>query len=268
MPVAHDVMSAVLAERVGFSALACAGYANSASILGSPDVGLLTQTEMVQCAARMVDAVSVPVFADGDTGHGGLLNVSRTVRLFERAGVQALMLEDQAGVKRCGHMDGKQVVPAEEMEARLRAALQSRRDGRMMIVARTDSLQMHGLGEAMERANRYLEAGADMAFIEAPRDRAELEEIPRRVRGPVMANMIPGGRTPLCSAVELERMGYALVAYPTICTHVMARAADLALRELQQEGDARGMEDRLMGFSELHAALGLDALRRQERGWQ
>lgn len=267
MPVAHDVMSAVLAERAGFQALACAGYANSASLLGRPDVGLLTQTEMVQCAARMVDAVSLPVFADGDTGHGGLLNIARTVTLFQRAGVQALMLEDQAGAKRCGHMDGKEVVPTEEMESRLRAALSSRQGDGMMIVARTDSRQTNGLDDALERANRYLDAGADMVFVEAPQSREELERIPREVKGPVMANMIPGGRTPLCNAMELERMGYSVVAFPTVLTHAMAAAADSVLRELLRSGDASDTEGRLMGFGDLHEVLGLGTLRAAEKDW-
>ncbi|MFA7341880.1 MAG: isocitrate lyase/PEP mutase family protein [Candidatus Methanomethylophilaceae archaeon] len=267
MPVAHDVMSAVLAERAGFHAIACAGYANSASLLGRPDVGLLTQTEMVQCAARMVEAVSLPVFADGDTGQGGLLNVSRTVTLFERAGVQALMLEDQAGTKRCGHMDGKDVVSAEEMEGRLRAALQSRQRQDMMIVARTDSRQTHGLDDAVERANRYLDAGADMVFVEAPQSREELESIPRLVKGPVMANMIPGGRTPLCSATELQRMGYSLVAFPTLLTHAMAATAEDLLRELRASGDASKLHPRMMGFGALHEVLGMGGLRAKEEGW-
>jgi methylisocitrate lyase len=267
MPVAHDTMSAVLAERAGFRAIACAGYANSASLLGRPDVGLLTQTEMVQCAARMVEAVSLPVFADGDTGHGGLLNVSRTVALFERAGVQALMLEDQAGTKRCGHMEGKEVVPPEEMEGRLRAALQSRRDHDMMIVARTDSRQTHGLDDAVDRANRYLDAGADMVFVEAPHSREELEYIPRLVKGPVMANMIPGGRTPMCSALELQHMGYSLVAFPTLLTHALAATAEDILQGLLSSGDAAALPNRLMGFGDLHEALRMGDLRDKEKGW-
>jgi len=265
MPVVHDALSAVIAEKAGFKAIAAAGYANSASMLGRPDIGLLTLTEMTECARRIVDAVSLPVFADGDAGHGGVNNVMRTVNLFEKAGAQALMLEDQISPKRCGHMSGKRVVSTEEMTLRLKAALRARTIDDMLIVARTDSLQEHGLEEAIERSNTYLDYGADMVFIEAPNSREELKTIPRRVKGPVMANMIPGGVTPLCSAPELEKMGYALVAYPTLCTHAMAKAVQHVLQHLIRTGDAEGISDQLMGFQELHSLMGLEDIRREEQ---
>lgn len=248
MPVVHDALSAVMAEKAGFKAIATAGYANSASMIGRPDIGLLTLTEMAECARRIVDSVSLPVFADGDTGHGGINNIMRTVRLFERAGVEALMLEDQVSPKRCGHMSGKEVVGAEEMSIRLKAALRARTQGGMLIVARTDSLYEHGLEEAIERSNTYLDIGADMVFVEAPRSRQELEEIPRRVKGPVMANMIPGGTTPLCSAQELQKMGYALVAYPTVCTHAIAQAAQRVFAHLKLTGEVESISGQMMGF--------------------
>lgn len=264
MPVVHDALSAVIAEKAGFKAIAAAGYANSASLLGRPDIGLLTLTEMTECARRIVDAVSLPVFADGDAGHGGVNNVMRTVSLFEKAGVQALMLEDQISPKRCGHMSGKRVVGTEEMTLRLKAALRARTVDDMLIVARTDALQEHGLEEAIERSNTYLDNGADMVFIEAPTSREQLQMIPRRVKGPVMANMIPGGVTPLCSAMELEKMGYSLVAYPTVCTHAMAKAAQRVLQHLVRTGDAESISDQLMGFKELHALMGLEDIRHEE----
>ena len=177
MPVAYDAVAARIIEQVGFKAVALGGYATSASFLGKPDMSLLTLTENVNHARNIAAAVNIPVFTDGDTGHGNVTNVIRTVRDFERAGVAGLFIEDQVFPKRCGHLEGKQVVPAEEMIAKIKAAVDARKDPDFVIMARTDALAIYGLNEAIDRANKYREAGADLLFVEAPTSRDEMIEI-------------------------------------------------------------------------------------------
>jgi methylisocitrate lyase len=264
MPVAHDALTARLAEKAGFKLICSAGYANSASLIGMPDIELLTLTEMVEAAARMCQAVSIPVFADGDTGHGGPLNVMRTVRLHERAGCCGLFIEDQVSPKRCGHMAGKQVVQAEEMLSRLGAALDAREDRDFAIMARTDARAVEGLDAAIDRAKRYRRAGADITFVEAPLSEVELARIPREVGGVCMANMIPGGRTPLLPAKQLHRMGYKMVAYPTVLTYAVAKAAQRALEALARE-EMPPSDGSLMEFQEFNRLLGLEELRELEK---
>jgi len=226
IPVAHDALCAKIAERTGFKAVFTAGYANTASLLGKPDVSLLTLTEMADCASRICDAVDIPVFADGDTGHGNVTNVIRTVKLFEKAGVAGLFLEDQVEPKRCGHMAGKQVIPAQEMVAKISAALDARSDPDMVIMARTDALAINGLEDAICRGNLYAEAGADLIFVEAPESVDQMRRITREVEAPNMINMIPGGRTPLLPARELQEIGYSVVSYATACTYTIAIAVE------------------------------------------
>ena len=184
IPVAHDALCARIAERAGFKAIFTAGYANTASLLGKPDVSLLALTEMVDCASRICDAVNIPVFADGDTGHGNVTNVVRTVKLFEKAGVAGLFLEDQVEPKRCGHMAGKRVIPPEEMVAKIKAALDARSDPDLIIMARTDALAVNDLEDAIYRGNLYAEAGADLIFVEAPMSIEQLGKITREVKAP------------------------------------------------------------------------------------
>lgn len=264
MPVAHDALTARLAERAGFQIICSAGYANSAALIGMPDIELLTLTEMVDVAARLCQAVSIPVFADGDTGHGGLLNVRRTVRLHEQAGCCGLFIEDQVSPKRCGHMAGKQVVSEEEMLSRLGAALDAREDKDFVIMARTDARSVLGLDAAIDRAKRYRQAGADMTFVEAPTSEDELRRIPREVGGLCMANMIPGGRTPLLAAAALQRMGYKVAAYPTVLTYAVAKAAQRTLAALIENG-LPPADGSLMEFQEFNELLGLEELRAVER---
>src|SRR5437870_2763237 len=194
---AHDVFTARLIEAAGLETVFLGGFGTSASLLGLPDVGFLTLTEMADAIRRMAQRVAIPVVADGDTGHGDLHNVVRTVREFERAGAAGILLEDQVTPKRCGHFQGKQVIPTEEMVLKLRAALDARRDPDFVLVARTDARAVEGIEGAIERANRYGATGADVCFIEAPESRAELEEIPRAVRYPLLVNMLSGGVTPI-----------------------------------------------------------------------
>ncbi|HVX67750.1 MAG TPA: oxaloacetate decarboxylase [Bryobacteraceae bacterium] len=265
IPGVHDPLCARIAKKVGFQAVFLSGYASSAALLGAPDVGLLTLTEMVDCARRIVEAVDLPVFADGDTGHGNAANVARTMRLFERAGVAAIFFEDQVSPKRCGHMSGKQVVAPEEMIARIHAAADARVDPDLIIMARTDALAVNGIADAIERMGRYLEAGADMAFIEAPQSADQMRRILAGIKAPQMANMVPGGRTPILPARELEQLGFACVAYPTALTYVISRAARDLLEHLHRTGTTAGIEDRMMAFDEFNEMVGLPELRAWEQ---
>src|SRR5271154_5346147 len=181
LPVAHDPLCAKIVQRAGFKAVGCAGYANSAALLGAPDVELLTLTEMVDAVWRMADAVDLPIFADGDNGHGNVTNVHRSVKQFERAGAASLMLEDQVSPKRCGHMSGKHVIPADEFVAKIKAAVDARSDQDFTILARTDAIAVSGLAAAVDRANMCVEAGADWVFLEAPESIDQLREIPRLI---------------------------------------------------------------------------------------
>ncbi len=211
---AHDVFTARLIETAGLETVFVGGFGTSASQLGLPDVGFLTLTEMADAVRRMAQRVAIPVVADGDTGHGDLHNVVRTVREFEHAGAAGILLEDQVTPKRCGHFEGKQVIPTAEMILKLRAALAARRDPDFVIVARTDARAVEGIEGAIARANRYGAAGADVCFIEAPASRQELELIPREVRYPLLVNMLTGGVTPILSVDELARQGYKIVVCP------------------------------------------------------
>lgn len=263
IPGVANALGARLAEQAGFRAVFLSGYAASASLLGAPDVGLLTMTEMAECARRIADAVAIPVFADGDNGHGNATNTMRAMRQFERAGVAAIFFEDQVSPKRCGHMSGKQVVPAGEMVAKIKAAVDARVDRDLMIMARTDALGVHGMEDALERMHRYLEAGADLSFVESPTSVEEMRRITREIAAPNMANLVPGGKTPILTAQELQDLGFAIAAYPTLLTYVMARAAQQALAHLHSARTTAGLEGS-MEFEEFHRIVGLEALRRRE----
>ena len=264
IPGVADPLCAKLAQQAGFKAVFLSGYAASAALLGAPDVGLLTMTEMVECARRIADAVDLPVFADGDNGHGNATNVTRTMRQFEQAGVAAIFFEDQVAPKRCGHMSGKQVIPAAEMTAKIRAAVDARADGDLLIMARTDALAVNGMEDALERMHRYLEAGADMSFVESPESVEQMQRITGEIAAPNMANMVPGGKTPILTARQLQELGFAVAAYPTMLTYSMARAAERALEHLQSRGTMAGLEDSMMDFGEFNRLIGLDQLRARE----
>ncbi len=264
IPGVPDPLCAKVAERVGFKAVFVSGYACSAAMLGAPDVGLLTMTEMVDCAWRIADATDLPVFADGDNGHGNITNVARTMKQFEKAGVAAIFFEDQVSPKRCGHMAGKQVVPAEEMVAKIKSAVDARIDSDLMIMARTDALGIHGMDDALARIERYVEAGADMAFVEAPQSVEQMRRITSAVSVPGMANMVPGGRSPMLTAKELEQIGFACVAHPTALTYTIAKAAGDLLRYLHANGTTAGLENSMIAFDEFNELAGLPALRARE----
>jgi methylisocitrate lyase len=263
IPGVPDALGARLAERAGFQAVFLSGYAASASLLGAPDVGLLTMTEMADCARRIADAVAIPVFADGDNGHGNATNVVRTMRQFERAGVAAIFFEDQVSPKRCGHMSGKQVTPAAEMVAKIKAAVDTRLDRDLLVMARTDALAIHGIDDAIERMHRYLEAGADLSFVEAPASVDQMRRITREIPAPNMANVLAGGKTPVLTARELQDLGFAIAAYPTLLAYAAARSMERALAHLRNAGTTAGLAE-TMEFEEFNAIVGLDELRRRE----
>lgn len=267
IPVVHDPLCARIAEQAGFSAIFSAGYANSAALLGKPDVGLLTLTEMVDCASRIVNATTIPVFADGDTGYGNTTNVARTVSLYEKAGVGGVFIEDQVSPKRCGHMEGKAIIPPDEMAAKVSAAVDARNDPDLVIMARTDAIAVNGIDDAIVRANLYYEAGADLTFVEAPTSVEQMRRVCREVRGPSFANMLPGGKTPLLSAAELEAIGYAVVADPVSCTYAIARAVTDVFSELKRTGSVASCSGRLMGFDEFNRLVGLPEMRDRERSY-
>src|SRR5262245_24952574 len=233
---AHDVFCARLIEAAGLETVFLGGFGTSASMLGLPDVGFITLSEMADAVRRMAQRVQIPVVADGDTGHGDLHNVVRTVREFERAGAAGILLEDQVTPKRCGHFEGKQVIPAAEMVQKFKAACDARRDANFVIVARTDARAVEGLDSAIDRVNRYADAGADVCFIEAPESRQELERIPRGVRHPLLVNMLTGGVTPILSVDELGRLGYKIV----VCPIESLLVAGTAIKKLIQSLLTRG----------------------------
>ncbi|CAI8038536.1 Carboxyvinyl-carboxyphosphonate phosphorylmutase, chloroplastic, partial [Geodia barretti] len=214
MPGVYDALSARIAEQAGFDVIFTTGYGISATLLGEPDFGILTQTEMLSTIYRICGAVPTPVIVDSDTGYGNAVNVVRTVTELLRAGAAGMFLEDQVWPKRCGHMKGKQVVPLDEYLKKLNAAVAAEGDGDLFIVARTDARQALGLDEAIRRGIAFKENGADAVFIEAPETREEMREIARSVPGPLVANMIERGVTPLMTPAELKELGFALIVWP------------------------------------------------------
>ena len=255
---AHDVFTARLIELAGLETVFIGGFGTSASLLGLADVGFITLTEMADAVRRMAQRVSIPVVADGDTGHGDLHNVVRTVREFERAGAAGILLEDQVSPKRCGHFEGKQVIPTDEMVLKLRAALDARRDPDFVIIARTDARAVEGIDGAIRRACRYGETGADVCFIEAPQSRQELERIPREVSFPLLVNMLTGGVTPILTAPELGRMGYKIVVCPIESLLVTGTAMRKLIDRLLTTGRVDLAPEEMMTFQEVKTVLGLD----------
>ena len=254
----HDVFTARVLDDVGIELLFLGGFGVSASVLGLPDVGLTTLSEMTEAVRRMTDRISVPLIADGDTGHGNLNNVARTVREFERAGASGMLLEDQVSPKRCGHFAGKDVVSAEEMLGRLRAALDARDDPEFVIIARTDARAVEGFDAAVERANRYGEAGADVCFVEAPQSRDELQQLPKLVPFPQLANMLPGGVTPILSATELQEIGFRIVVDPVGTLAATAHVVRQLGETMLTDGRVDHLAGKMSSFDEVKRILGLD----------
>nr|VFK43341.1 MAG: 2-Methylisocitrate lyase, PEP mutase family [Candidatus Kentron sp. SD]VFK48801.1 MAG: 2-Methylisocitrate lyase, PEP mutase family [Candidatus Kentron sp. SD] len=258
-PGIYDTLSAKIAERVGFPMAFVSGYAVSATAIGEPDFGLLTQTEIVERARLICASVDIPVIVDADTGYGNPLNVYRTVEQLISAGAAGCFLEDQAWPKRCGHMRGKKVIDREEYLHKVRAAVEAR-DGRdFFIVARTDALVIAGMDEAIARVQGAREAGADASFVEAPESREQLAEVGRRAPGPNVANMIEGGRTPVLARQELADLGFQLILYPLAGLFAAARTLEEMYQKLHADGATLGEEKRLMTFPEFNDLIGVEA---------
>ncbi|HEX5451786.1 MAG TPA: oxaloacetate decarboxylase [Candidatus Limnocylindrales bacterium] len=268
LPGCADALTARIAAAAGFEAVYATGAGIANAMLGVPDVGLTTMTEAVDQVGRICDAIDLPVVADIDTGFGNAINAQRTVRAFEKAGVAAVQVEDQVFPKRCGHFAGKAVVTLPEMLGKLRAVLDARRDPSLVVVARTDVLAIEGLEAAVERGQAFVEAGADVVFVEAPTDRADLEALPRRIDAPLLANMVEGGRTPLLSAAELGAAGYRIVLFANTALRVGAAAVRDALIELRGTGDARPLVDRMLAWDERQALVGLPEVKAAEERYK
>ncbi len=259
MPGVYDAVSAKIAARSGFEVIFITGYSLSATLLGEPDFGILTQTEMLAAAQRICPLVESPVIVDADTGYGNAINVTRTVVELIRVGASGMFLEDQVWPKRCGHMKGKQVIALDEQIKKLRAALDSRKGEDFYIVARTDARQALGLKEAIQRGIAFKELGADAVFIEAPQSREEMKEISRNVPGPLVANMIERGVTPLMGPEELKELGFELIVWPLSPLYASAKALQEVYTTLRAKGTTEKMMERLMSFDQFHEIIGLEA---------
>ena len=267
-PGIWDALSAKTAQAAGCELVFLSGYGLSASLLGEPDFGLITQTQMTEAAARICAAVELPVIVDIDTGYGGPFNVERTVRSLVLSGAAGCFLEDQCFPKRCGHMEQKQVVPVEEYLPKLQAALQARGGAKFHVTARTDAAGVHGIEEAIRRAKIYRDAGADAVFVEAPRSRADLERIRAEVRDvTLVANMVEQGKTPILSVNELGRMGFSLIAVPVAGLLATSFAFNQLLTSLERDGTTEGELTRMNTFKQLNSLLGLDRLYEREKDW-
>ncbi len=268
LPGVHDGLTLRLAEQAGFAAVCAGGYSATASLLGAPDVQQLSMTEMADMYARLADSTELPVFADADTGYGNSTNVARTLRAYERAGIAGLFIEDQVSPKRCGHMEGKRVVPAVEMVAKLKAALDARIDADLVICARTDAAAVLGLDEAIERAQLYRAAGADLLFVEAPRSVEELRRVCSEIDGPCLANLIEGGGTPILTARQLEAMGFACVTWPVSASYAIAHAVREIYAALLRDGTTNSVRERMLDFDQFNALIGLPQLREAEAAYE
>ena len=269
LPGVYDGLSALLAARAGFRAVFLSGYSLAATRLGRPDVGLVTQTEVLEAAGRVVAAVDVPVIVDIDTGYGNAFNVERTVGELVRLGAAGCFLEDQVWPKRCGHMERKRVVPLGEYLPKLRAALRTRGRTPFHVTARTDARAPEGLDEAIRRAQACAEAGADAVFVEAPESIAEMDRIrsafPENVT--LVANMVEEGKTPLCSLDALGRAGYQMAVFPIAGVLASSHALREVYTALARDGATRAARARMLGFAELNALLGLETWYGREQEW-
>jgi carboxyvinyl-carboxyphosphonate phosphorylmutase len=261
-PGCYDALGARLIEEAGFDAVYMTGFGSAAARLGQPDVGLLTLSEMVDNAHRIVEAVGIPVIADADTGYGNALNVIRTVREYEAAGVAAIHLEDQVMPKKCGHIAGKQLISAGEMAAKVAAAVEARASEEFLIIARTDARAVEGLEAALERAARYREAGADALFVEAPESVEDIEAVARAfVDVPLLFNYAEGGKTPAISYDVLRRHGFSLVIFPLSVLLAATVATRSVLAQIKSDGTPAGVLDSLLPFDEFLELIGLPEVR-------
>ena len=264
-PGCFDGLSARLGEEAGFEAAYLSGGAVARS-MGIPDIGLVTMSEAIERAAQVVAAIKIPIIADADTGYGNAVNLVRTVREFERIGVAAIHIEDQVTPKRCGHLDGKEVVSTAEIEQKSAAALATRTDPDFCIIARTDARAVNGMDDAIERAKAFAKLGVDAIFVEAPQSEEELAEIPRRLPDiPLLVNVFKGGKTPMLPMDRLERMGYRIAIYPSETQRAAIHAMRNALATLKREGTTESIDASLTTFKERDNVVGLDDWQKIER---
>ncbi|MCH7620569.1 MAG: isocitrate lyase/phosphoenolpyruvate mutase family protein [Chloroflexi bacterium] len=259
-PGAYDCLTARIIERAGFPAVYMTGAGISVARLGFPDLALATMTEMTGNAADIAASVAVPVIADADTGYGGPLNVRRTVRKYEQAGVAAIHIEDQEFPKRCGHLDNKRVIPAEEMVQKIRAAVEARTDENFLIIIRTDALAVTGWDDTMDRCKRYIEAGADALFVEALRTSEEAQRAVECLPVPLLYNFVETGKSPLIPAPELEQMGFKLVIFPVSALLTVTAVVSKLLRELKDKGTTAGMMDEMVSLEDCFNLVGLSEM--------
>ena len=269
-PGVYDALSALVAEQAGFEALYLSGASIAYTRLGRPDIGLTTATEVEETLARITDRVALPVIVDADTGFGNALNTQRTVRAFERAGAAMIQLEDQGFPKRCGHLDGKTVIPVAEMAGKLRAALDARRSANTLILARTDALAVEGLDAAFERAEAYLATGVDALFIEALRTPEQMDAACARFahRVPLLANMVEGGKTPIQSADELGARGFRIVIFPGGTARAVAHTLKGYYAGLKGNGSTAGWRERMLDFDGLNGVIGTPEMLRDGRRYE
>ncbi len=263
-PGVADALNARLVAREGFDAIYMTGAGTSAVRLGMPDIGLLTMTEMVDNAARIVDASGLPLIADADNGYGGPFNVRRTIRAYERAGAAAVHVEDQVLPKRCGHLAGKQLIPAAEMVAKIKAAVDARQDPDFVLIARTDALMVEGFEAALDRAAQYEEAGADVLFVESPLSTEQLEAIPQRLTKPQLYNMASSGKTPFLHKDQITELGFKLVIYPNWIILAAIQAARHVLKEIKEAGTVAKLSNEVATFTEFFDLVGMQDVRALE----
>lgn len=260
-PGVYDALSALIAQQAGHEALYLSGASVAYTRLGRPDIGLTMMTEVADTVANIRDRVDLPLIVDADTGWGNALNVQRCMRVFERAGATAIQLEDQASPKRCGHLKGKAVIPLAEMVGKVKAALDARQAG-TLVIARTDAIAVEGFEAALERAHAYAEAGADVLFVEAPNSLEQMRTITAQFgpKVPLLANMVEGGDTPISNAGDLEALGFRLVIFPGALARVVATAARELYDAIRRDGSTNSMRDRMHDLMGLNAVIGLDAM--------
>lgn len=264
-PGAYDAWSARLVEASGFPSAYMTGYGASASVIGQPDIGLMTMAEMATHAKNMAAAINIPLIADGDNGYGGTLNVMRTVQEYERAGIAAIQLEDQVFPKRCGHMEGKQIIPKEDMVSKVKAAVYARQSEDFVVIARTDARAVNGLDDAIDRALAYADAGADVVFVEAPQSVDEMKQVASVVRKPLFANMVEEGKTPFLTAGELEELGYKIVIYPVSTLYAATKAAYKILQCLKKDDTTMNCLQEMVAFSQFNELIGVEKVRDLEK---
>jgi 2-methylisocitrate lyase-like PEP mutase family enzyme len=259
-PGGYDALSASLIEKAGFKAMYLSGASIAYTRLGRPDIGLVSMSEVAETIALIRERVDLPIIVDADTGFGNAINVQRTVRLFERSGASAIQLEDQQMPKRCGHLKGKSLISTAEMVGKIKAATDSRQNSDTFIIARTDAIAVEGFDKAMERADAYYQAGADVLFIEAPESLAQMQHMNSYFEGkvPLLANMVEGGNTPLQSAADLQKLGYQLVIFPGALVRVYSFLAQNFLATLKTEGSTQSYRDKMLDLTGLNKLLGTE----------